>query len=495
MLLAVMLLVASPVLGQDVIKVLAIGNSFSEDAVEQNLHEIAAADGVTMIIGNLYIGGCSIDRHVQNIQRDAPAYAYRKVGADGKKANTNGYPLSKAITDEQWDYVSVQQVSGLSGQLQSYGNLSTLVEWVRANAPQARVIFHQTWAYAPDAKHADFKRYDCSQMQMTGAIRYATTTAAHSVNIDTIVPSLKAIYYARTTATEDNITRDGFHLNKRYARYIAAATWYATLTGVPVTGNTYRPDDMSESELAEAQRAADWAVFGPQLGGRTPQVLRPQVRRGAYRRHANYGKSIAVLGGTHAADTLSVVAKQLWANMLHSKVTTYAYPDGGLAMGQGYDMQRQADEAGVSDIYVLWLSQEDFAWCQPLGGVGSYTVADGYDSLSRTSQCGGLNYCVKVLREKSPQAKIYLFTPFDDSKGDSGTIVGTKRNAAGNTLSESMAALKKCCEKQGVEVLSQVVFDVDKMAASSSYYLPDGVRLNKAAYDKIAPVQAAFLAR
>lgn len=38
-----------------VVKILAIGNSFSEDAIEQNLHELADADGVKTIIANLYI--------------------------------------------------------------------------------------------------------------------------------------------------------------------------------------------------------------------------------------------------------------------------------------------------------------------------------------------------------------------------------------------------------------------------------------------------------
>ena len=37
-----------------IIKVLAIGNSFSEDAVEQNLYELAVGGGDTLIIGNIY---------------------------------------------------------------------------------------------------------------------------------------------------------------------------------------------------------------------------------------------------------------------------------------------------------------------------------------------------------------------------------------------------------------------------------------------------------
>ena len=42
------------------LKLLAIGNSFSEDAIEQNLFELAGAAGHQMVIGNMYIGGCSL---------------------------------------------------------------------------------------------------------------------------------------------------------------------------------------------------------------------------------------------------------------------------------------------------------------------------------------------------------------------------------------------------------------------------------------------------
>ena len=92
----------------DTIKVLAIGNSFSQDAVEQYLHELGEAEGITMIIGNMFIGGCSLERHVQNIRNNAPAYAYRKVEKDGEKTETRSMTIEKALADEKWDYISVK---------------------------------------------------------------------------------------------------------------------------------------------------------------------------------------------------------------------------------------------------------------------------------------------------------------------------------------------------------------------------------------------------
>lgn len=47
------------------VRILAIGNSFSQDAVEQYLHELAEAEGISTIIGNMFIGGCSLERHVK----------------------------------------------------------------------------------------------------------------------------------------------------------------------------------------------------------------------------------------------------------------------------------------------------------------------------------------------------------------------------------------------------------------------------------------------
>ena len=60
----------------DFIKILAIGNSFSVDAMEY-LCDICDAAGIgDIVLGNLYIGGCSLDTHWNNIQKDANAYTY-----------------------------------------------------------------------------------------------------------------------------------------------------------------------------------------------------------------------------------------------------------------------------------------------------------------------------------------------------------------------------------------------------------------------------------
>ena len=72
-----------PSLSAKQIKLLTIGNSFSQDAVEQYLYELADANGDTIIIGNMYIGGCSLERHYRYSMSNSADYSYRKI-TDGE---------------------------------------------------------------------------------------------------------------------------------------------------------------------------------------------------------------------------------------------------------------------------------------------------------------------------------------------------------------------------------------------------------------------------
>ena len=235
------------------IKVLAIGNSFSWDAVEQNLHQIAAADGTTLVIGNMYIGGCSIDRHVRNLKADLPEYRYMKISADGSKKVTEPFRLSQAIFDEEWDVVTVQQSSPLSGKPESYGQLSELVDWIRRNAPQAKILFHQTWAYAVGADHPAFKDYGCDQKKMYGDIVSTVLQECGSAGIDGIIPCGTAIQYAREASGDYDFTRDGYHMGLGKGRYTLACTWYEAISGRSIRGNSYLPDGSEEGTAAVSE--------------------------------------------------------------------------------------------------------------------------------------------------------------------------------------------------------------------------------------------------
>lgn len=224
------------------IKILAIGNSFSMDSVDQNLFQIAKADGRTVIIGDMYIGGCSIERHVGNIESNSTDYRYLKIDAEGNKTYTPDFTLAQAIRDEEWDFVSVQQASHYSGQPETYEKLAVLVEWIHENAPQAEVVFHQTWAYGAGSTHWAFPSYNSDQQFMYDAIVRTVFQETSKVGIDRIIPSGTALQIARRALGNYDLTRDGFHLSYGPGRYLAACTWYEALSGRSVLGNKYVPD-------------------------------------------------------------------------------------------------------------------------------------------------------------------------------------------------------------------------------------------------------------
>ncbi len=246
------------------VKILAIGNSFSEDAVEQHLSGLARAEGLEVVICNMYIGGCSIERHVNNLREDIPDYRYRKIDVDGKMTEVYGYTLEKVLSEEEWDYVSVQQASHYSGLPETYELLPELVNFIRERVPEDAVImFHQTWAYSPDSSHGGYANYGRDQMKMYNAIISTVNQETEEVGIELIIPCGTAIQNARTSFLGPDLTRDGYHLSRTVGRYIASCTWLEAVLGVNPVGNTYCPEGMTAKECKTAQKAAHKAVKKP----------------------------------------------------------------------------------------------------------------------------------------------------------------------------------------------------------------------------------------
>ena len=243
--------------------ILAIGNSFSQDAVEQYLWELFDAAGIEAMIGNMYIGGCPLEKHWSNAQSDAAAYAYRKV-VGGVKRETKNVALSTALADEAWDIVTLQQASGDSGLYETYvPYLSNLIGYLQERV-DAQIWFHQTWAYAQSSNHADFPSYGNDQMTMYRAIVSAVQQAfADNASLAGVIPSGTAIQNARTSFLGDTFNRDGYHLETTYGRYTAACTWFEALSGESAVGNTYAPATIDAQMTAIAQHAAHAAVEQP----------------------------------------------------------------------------------------------------------------------------------------------------------------------------------------------------------------------------------------
>ncbi|MBP3482930.1 MAG: DUF4886 domain-containing protein [Alistipes sp.] len=260
--------------------ILAIGNSFSQDAVEQYLWELFDAAGIKAVIGNMYIGGCTLETHWSHAQSGAGAYAYRKV-IDGTKTERANVALPTALADEDWDIVTLQQASGNSGRYETYvPYLGNLLGYL-ADKVERPVWFHQTWAYAQNSNHDAFPRYDKDQMTMYNAIMSAVRQAfADNPSLAGVIPSGTAVQNARTSFLGDTFNRDGYHLETTYGRYTAACTWFEALSGKSVVGNTYAPATIDAQSKAIAQNAAHMAVANPYAVTDMVDFKKPQITEG-----------------------------------------------------------------------------------------------------------------------------------------------------------------------------------------------------------------------
>jgi len=255
----------SPVVAGQVVKILAIGNSFSTDAAESYVDDLAKADGVELIIANMYIGGCSLERHWNNAENDLPAYSYRKI-INGDTVVVENQNLVTAIRDESWDYITFQQASPLSGKIESYfpylTNLMTYTKQYATN-PHVQFAFHQTWAYAADSKNPAFENYKKDQLFMYESIVASVKEAVKRTGIKIVIPAGTAIQNGRTSFVGDKFTRDGYHLSPGLGRFTAACVWYEMLLKRPVLKNAFVPAGVTPQEAAMAKRAAHNAVKRP----------------------------------------------------------------------------------------------------------------------------------------------------------------------------------------------------------------------------------------
>lgn len=214
-------------------KVLAIGNSFSEDATA-HLYDICKSAGIEeIVIGNLFIGGCSLDTHLTNIKANISGYDFQ-LNTSGKWEHNYKSTVSQALEYTDWDFITLQQVSGYTGIYSSYGSMHAILEHLEANKPKdtTEIYWHMTWAYQQNSTHADFSKYGKSQMKMYQMIVDTTKKKVLADQlIDGVIPSGTAIQNLRTSPLGDVITRDGYHLSIGAGRYTAALTWFSTLTG------------------------------------------------------------------------------------------------------------------------------------------------------------------------------------------------------------------------------------------------------------------------
>lgn len=256
------------------ISVLFIGNSYSDDTIDLSYNVAKSAGFKNIEIATLYYPGCTINQHIDFMNKNEAAYIFRYFKEDGKlNVPTDigdGVPKSTmlyGIKYKDWDYIILQQGSRESGLPAAYGNVNVLINNVLANATDKNVklAFNMTWAYRQGSSNRGFANYNNDQQKMyDGIVESVKTQIVPNGNFVKIIPNGTAVQNARTSLIGDNLTRDDAdHLTLDFGRYVAALNFISVIGGVSVDDISYAPANLSKTYISIAKESVKNSIANP----------------------------------------------------------------------------------------------------------------------------------------------------------------------------------------------------------------------------------------
>lgn len=131
---------------QKAVHLFLIGNSFSGNA-STYLPQLSKEGGHELVIGRAELASCSLQRHWEAV------VAAEADPNDPKGKPYKGKSLRELLMAGDWDIVTLQQYSLLSGDVETFMPYAkNLYDFIKKIKPNAEIVFHQTWAYRADSK-------------------------------------------------------------------------------------------------------------------------------------------------------------------------------------------------------------------------------------------------------------------------------------------------------------------------------------------------------
>ena len=218
------------------ISVLMIGNSFSVDAARYT-HRLSMGSDVEIELGVLYVGGCSLEQHVNFIKEGSSPYEWFINGESTGKYIS----LKDALSMKEWDYITMQQVSVISGLKETfYPYIKELTEFVKKNQKNPVFVLHKTWPYESSFKNENFSHYGYDRKRMYTCINNAYDFVQKDLGIHIVIRSGDIIESAIEKYGE-HFHKDGFHLNET-GRYLVALGFVHTFNGNKLIKDLFIPD-------------------------------------------------------------------------------------------------------------------------------------------------------------------------------------------------------------------------------------------------------------
>ena len=228
------------------VKVLMVGNSYAQDTMTY-AHEIAKADGINMVCGVLYYGGCTVKQHVEFIKGNEAVYTYFKNGGTDRAQAT----FFDVLYDEDWDYVTIQTGKGEQGLKETfYPYLPWLIALIENRLSHVEIGLFESWAVPKcyeGTGNSRLSHYNDNSQTMYESIISTFKDLKQENGVNFVVPSAEAFYRMDQTEICDNSVfetsffRDSTaHANEK-GRYMLALTMYKAITGRIVEGNGFVP--------------------------------------------------------------------------------------------------------------------------------------------------------------------------------------------------------------------------------------------------------------
>lgn len=280
---------------QKTVRLLTIGNSFAENALTY-LPQIVESSGHKLVVGRANLGGCTLERHWNH----AAQFEAEPSDRGGSPYGGGKHSLKEMLTKDDWDFVTIQQVSYKSHDLQTYQPYADhLHRYIRKHAPNATILAHQIWAYRlddPRFKPANEGREPHTHAVMYKQVRKAYRTLAGRLNLN-LIPSGDAMYRADTdqnwgyriddkfdfeNATYPDLPdqthslhagwqwrkqkegawklrMDGHHASST-GKYLLGCVWFETFINENVVGNGFVPKGIDSSYAEFLQHTAHETV-------------------------------------------------------------------------------------------------------------------------------------------------------------------------------------------------------------------------------------------
>ena len=202
---------------------------------------------------NLYLPGCSLKTHYDNISEDKAVYTLEFNGqSTGIKVS-----VKQALVSDDWDIVTLQQVSSASVKYESYQPyLKQLAEYVKKNSPDSEIFMHQTWSYQEGSKLCIDLGYR-KEADMLRDVAASYEKAANDIGAKGIIPSGKVMYALHRRIPL--IHRDTFHASFGVGRFALALGWFSYLTGNDISDIKFERFDepVSKEEYLAAIEAVN----------------------------------------------------------------------------------------------------------------------------------------------------------------------------------------------------------------------------------------------